>query len=54
MARTGYTGEDGFEIFCAPADCEPVWDALSATRGGEEDGRGLPAAGLAARAYAAP
>ena len=28
IARTGYTGEDGFEIFCAPADCEPVWDAL--------------------------
>ena len=44
VARTGYTGEDGFEIFCAPADCEPVWDALTATVEG-----GLPAAGLAAR-----
>ena len=44
VARTGYTGEDGFEIFCAPADCEPVWDALAATAEG-----GLPAAGLAAR-----
>jgi len=44
IARTGYTGEDGFEIFCAPADCEPVWDALTATVPG-----GLPAAGLAAR-----
>ena len=44
VARTGYTGEDGFEIFCAPADCEPVWDALAATVEG-----GLPAAGLAAR-----
>jgi len=44
VARTGYTGEDGFEIFCAPADCEPVWDALTATVDG-----GLPAAGLAAR-----
>jgi aminomethyltransferase len=44
VARTGYTGEDGFEIFCAPADCEPVWDALTATVAG-----GLPAAGLAAR-----
>ena len=44
VARTGYTGEDGFEIFCAPADCEPVWDALTGTVPG-----GLPAAGLAAR-----
>ncbi|HXT94051.1 MAG TPA: glycine cleavage system aminomethyltransferase GcvT [Trebonia sp.] len=44
IARTGYTGEDGFEIFCAPADCEPVWDALF----GLVDG-GLPVAGLAAR-----
>ena len=44
IARTGYTGEDGFEIFCAPGDCEPVWDALSATVPG-----GVPAAGLAAR-----
>ena len=44
VARTGYTGEDGFEIFCAPADCEPIWDALSAAAPG-----GVPPAGLAAR-----
>jgi aminomethyltransferase len=44
IARTGYTGEDGFEIFSAPEDCEPIWDALSATVSG-----GLPPAGLAAR-----
>jgi len=44
IARTGYTGEDGFEVFCAPDDCEPVWDALAATVPG-----GVPAAGLAAR-----
>jgi aminomethyltransferase len=44
IARTGYTGEDGFEIFSAPEDCEPIWDALSATVPG-----GLPPAGLAAR-----
>ncbi|HEX7163068.1 MAG TPA: glycine cleavage system aminomethyltransferase GcvT [Trebonia sp.] len=44
VARTGYTGEDGFEIFCAPADCEAVWDALAASAEG-----GVPAAGLAAR-----
>jgi aminomethyltransferase len=28
IARTGYTGEDGFEVFLAPADAGPVWDAL--------------------------
>jgi aminomethyltransferase len=41
VARTGYTGEDGFEIFCASDDCEPIWDALAVD--------GLIAAGLAAR-----
>ena len=54
VARTGYTGEDGFEIFCAPADCAPVWDALTASAasdpgGSDPGGGGLPAAGLAAR-----
>ncbi len=28
MARTGYTGEDGFEIFCAPIDAPDLWDKL--------------------------
>jgi hypothetical protein len=27
IARTGYTGEDGFEIFCAAPDAEPLWQA---------------------------
>jgi aminomethyltransferase len=27
-ARTGYTGEDGFELFCAAPDTAAVWDAL--------------------------
>ncbi|MFB6121152.1 MAG: glycine cleavage system aminomethyltransferase GcvT [Halobacteriaceae archaeon] len=27
VSRTGYTGEDGFEVFCAPADAAAVWDA---------------------------
>lgn len=27
-ARTGYTGEDGFEIFVAAIDARAVWDAL--------------------------
>ena len=46
IARTGYTGEDGFEIFCAPDDAEHVWTALAES--GTESG-GLPPAGLAAR-----
>jgi len=28
VARTGYTGEDGFELFCSPADGPRLWDAL--------------------------
>jgi aminomethyltransferase len=28
ISRTGYTGEDGFEIFVAPAYAPRVWDAL--------------------------
>jgi aminomethyltransferase len=28
VARTGYTGEDGFELFVAPEDAERLWDAL--------------------------
>lgn len=28
VARTGYTGEDGFELFCRNADAEQVWDAV--------------------------
>jgi aminomethyltransferase len=28
IARTGYTGEDGFEIFCAAADAPALWSAL--------------------------
>ena len=45
LARTGYTGEDGFEIFAAPADAGRLWQALS------DAGReaGLVPAGLAAR-----
>jgi aminomethyltransferase len=45
LARTGYTGEDGFELFTGPADAEAMWAAL--TRAG--DGDGLVPAGLAAR-----
>lgn len=28
ISRTGYTGEDGFEIFVAPAEAPKVWDAI--------------------------
>ena len=45
LARTGYTGEDGFELFTRPGDAEGVWVAL--TRAGAGDG--LVPAGLAAR-----
>ena len=27
-AHTGYTGEDGWEIYCAPSDARTLWDAL--------------------------
>ena len=29
LARTGYTGEDGFELFVRPDDAEFVWNALT-------------------------
>jgi aminomethyltransferase len=45
VARTGYTGEDGFEIFCQPGDAEHVWAALA----GAGTSAGLAPAGLAAR-----
>ncbi len=28
LARTGYTGEDGFEVFCRPVDAAAVWQVL--------------------------
>jgi aminomethyltransferase len=45
VARTGYTGEDGFEVFGRPADAVAIWDAI-ASAGAPE---GLVPAGLAAR-----
>jgi aminomethyltransferase len=45
LARTGYTGEDGFEIFAPPHAAEPIWAALAS--GGAA--AGLVPAGLAAR-----
>ena len=45
VSRTGYTGEDGFEIYCSPAESEAVWTQVM------ESGKpfGLQPAGLAAR-----
>ncbi|MBO1900783.1 glycine cleavage system aminomethyltransferase GcvT [Leucobacter weissii] len=45
LARTGYTGEDGFELYVPNACAREVWSALLAA--GEP--HGLVAAGLAAR-----
>jgi aminomethyltransferase len=45
LARTGYTGEDGFEIFTPPQEADRVWAAL--TEAGAP--AGLVPAGLAAR-----
>jgi aminomethyltransferase len=45
VARTGYTGEDGFEVYCRPEDAPHIWDAL-ASAGAPA---GLVPAGLAAR-----
>jgi aminomethyltransferase len=45
IARTGYTGEDGFEIYMAPHEAARIWDELLAA--GEEFG--IKPAGLGAR-----
>ncbi len=45
VARTGYTGEDGFELFLDSAEATGIWDLLLA----ENRERGLEPAGLGAR-----
>lgn len=45
LARTGYTGEDGFEIFVANESAPALWQALLAAG----EGHGLVPAGLASR-----
>jgi aminomethyltransferase len=45
FSRTGYTGEDGFELYCAPVDVVKLWNDLLAA--GKE--HGLLPAGLGAR-----
>lgn len=41
FARTGYTGEDGYEVFVAPDEAQVVWEALL--------GAGVTPCGLGAR-----
>jgi aminomethyltransferase len=45
ISRTGYTGEDGFELYCAPADVVELWNDLL----GAGKAQGLQPAGLGAR-----
>jgi len=45
ISRTGYTGEDGFELYCAPVDAPKLWNDLL-TAGKD---RGLLPTGLGAR-----
>jgi aminomethyltransferase len=45
ISRTGYTGEDGFELFCGPSDAAPLWRTL--LDAGRSDG--IRPAGLGAR-----
>ncbi len=45
VSRTGYTGEDGYELYCAAQDAEKLWMALLAA--GQE--QGLIPCGLGAR-----
>ena len=45
LSRTGYTGEDGFELYCAPKDAVKLWNAL--LEAGKENG--LIPCGLGAR-----
>ncbi len=45
VSRTGYTGEDGFEIYTCSSEPEKIWDALME----EGEGKGLLPVGLGAR-----
>jgi aminomethyltransferase len=48
LSRTGYTGEDGFEVYAAAAAAEQLWDKiLDAGKAGMPEG--VAACGLAAR-----
>src|SRR5437773_9983494 len=40
VSRTGYTGEDGFELYCRASDAEKLWHALVGAGRAEPVGRG--------------
>jgi aminomethyltransferase len=44
LARTGYTGEDGFEVFCRPEAALRIWSAIASSTAYQ-----VTACGLAAR-----
>jgi aminomethyltransferase len=48
VARTGYTGEDGFEVMCPAGDVGGVWSAFAGGDGDETDADAQPC-GLGAR-----
>ncbi|MDQ1560600.1 MAG: aminomethyltransferase [Pyrinomonadaceae bacterium] len=48
ISRTGYTGEDGFEVYAAPDKAEQLWDRLLGA-GGHGTPEGILPCGLAAR-----
>ncbi|MEG2537158.1 MAG: glycine cleavage system aminomethyltransferase GcvT [Hydrogenoanaerobacterium sp.] len=45
VSKTGYTGEDGYELYCAPSDAPALWEALLS----EGKAEGLIPCGLGAR-----
>ena len=45
VSKTGYTGEDGYELYCSPADAPDLWNTLLAV--GKDEG--LIPCGLGAR-----
>src|SRR5207247_5614563 len=40
VSRTGYTGEDGFELYCRAGDAETLWHAFVGAGRGEAVGLG--------------
>ncbi len=48
ISRTGYTGEDGFEVYAAPERAEQIWERLLEA-GGHGTPEGILPCGLAAR-----
>jgi aminomethyltransferase len=45
VSRTGYTGEDGFEVYCSPDQTEMIWNRIMDSG----KSRGMEPIGLAAR-----